>query len=343
MQLIKKIIILSGENGSGLVKLMFYGHKAELKAQFSLADMELGIRIGDHPILQRSFTANKCEWTFEFDYSNEPIIVTVVDPRTKSVVGGGNSICRKLTYTTDGFRFADNQRPQPLEQPTSTAPSSAEQNEPLDADFQESEPMPNDTCAMPQNEACESEGDSGEQPILSEEGSSTQNKEESQPLCPYAEFLKESDDKIAPPVVESEQTFQTLSENSEEKTSEILKKNDGDKKRKKTESSFYYAVKPQIDELFICYPREETIEQLVEDSKWVRINYEKDDYYVVGLLEEEGEVRYICYGVPAEKDIVPPKDIEDLCEYLPLDEKRGYWVMFQDAENGKTLTGNKKA
>ncbi len=49
--------------------------------------------------------------------------------------------------------------------------------------------------------------------------------------------------------------------------------------------TFYQAVKPQIDEMFVCYPNFEPLDRLVPDSKWVKIET-NNDFYVVGLIYE---------------------------------------------------------
>ena len=106
------------------------------------------------------------------------------------------------------------------------------------------------------------------------------------------------------------------------------------------EENFYIAVKPQLDELFICYPKEEKLCSLIPDSSWVKINFKDDEFYVVGLVGKGPD--YICYGIPATYEIEPPKDIMALCSWLPKDkndvEGEGYWIMYQDAITGKTIS-----
>lgn len=107
-----------------------------------------------------------------------------------------------------------------------------------------------------------------------------------------------------------------------------------------TGDNFYLAVKPQLDEMFICYPMETALTDLVPNSKWVRVDTE-DDYYVVGIIYELDEPQYITYGIPGKRDIAPPDDIKGLCEWLPLDignpSGDGYWILYQNAKNGKTV------
>lgn len=110
-------------------------------------------------------------------------------------------------------------------------------------------------------------------------------------------------------------------------------------------NNFYFAIKPQIDEMFICYPEEKILDLTVENSKWVRVDAE-DGYYVVGLLYDEQKPSFICYGVPAYEKFAPPKDIENMCVWLPVDESIaqdkeqkvvGYWMIYQSAQTGEII------
>lgn len=103
-------------------------------------------------------------------------------------------------------------------------------------------------------------------------------------------------------------------------------------------NNFYLSVKPQIDEIFVCYPEEEVLNNLVPNSKWVHINT-PDGYYVVGLILDGDVVSYICYGVPSTDKNTPPIELVDLAVWLPLGENdgKGYWVIYQDAQTGKCL------
>ena len=103
-------------------------------------------------------------------------------------------------------------------------------------------------------------------------------------------------------------------------------------------SNFYLSVKPQLDEIFVCYPEEEVLNGLVPNSRWVRINT-PDGYYVVGLILDGDAVSYICYGVPSTDRNIPPTEIADFAVWLSLGggEGRGYWLIYQDALTGKCL------
>ncbi len=105
--------------------------------------------------------------------------------------------------------------------------------------------------------------------------------------------------------------------------------------------NFYLAVKPQLDELFVCYPEEQNLNATVPNSKWVKVDAD-GGYFVVGLVYDGESVAYVCYGVPAKRKTLPPPEIADACVWLPLDKKmgasvEGYWVVYQNSADGKIL------
>ena len=103
-------------------------------------------------------------------------------------------------------------------------------------------------------------------------------------------------------------------------------------------TNFYLSVKPQLDEIFVCFPECEDLEDVVPNSKWAKIQVE-DGFYVVGLILDGEVVRYISYGVPATKNSCPPSEIRDVAVWLDDGKKegKGYWVIYQDAMTGQCL------
>lgn len=101
--------------------------------------------------------------------------------------------------------------------------------------------------------------------------------------------------------------------------------------------NFYQAVKPQLEEMFVCYPTETRLCERIPNSKWVRVDCE-DCYYVVGVIEELGEALYVCYGIPGREDILPPDEIRNISQFVPVDDDGGIWMLFQDAKTGRCLS-----
>lgn len=104
---------------------------------------------------------------------------------------------------------------------------------------------------------------------------------------------------------------------------------------------YYEKVKGEISSLLAKYPKEEALCRLLPGSAWVRVDFGKDKYYVVGVIGEGSRPKYICYGVPAEKRGEAPAALKNFCSFLPASvfdiDGRGYWMMYQDAETGKSV------
>lgn len=118
-------------------------------------------------------------------------------------------------------------------------------------------------------------------------------------------------------------------------------KTDQELPKQNIKGAFYEEVKTQIGELFSNYPAEDFLTQIIPHSKWVRVDYEKDGhYYVVGLIYDEGFLKYICYGMPGMWE-EKPKEMDGVCQWLPLDKDKpndfGYWLSYQDADTGENL------
>ena len=127
--------------------------------------------------------------------------------------------------------------------------------------------------------------------------------------------------------------------NSENKNAKAL----GVKTNENSEP-FYKLVEEQVESLMHSNPTDETLENLVVDSKWVKIACEEDLSYSLGVIKEEGRVKYICYAIPSTSGFNPPNHLSEFCQWLPLsaneNEKNGFMVMYQNAENGESLKLN---
>ena len=111
---------------------------------------------------------------------------------------------------------------------------------------------------------------------------------------------------------------------------------------KEKSNKFYNEIKGQIDKLFANNPSEEYLQRLLPNSKWVKVNVEdKGDYYVLGLIYEKGQLKYICYGVPGVYQKNAPRQLSGFPVWLPLDESHpegfGYWLTYQDADSGESI------
>lgn len=104
--------------------------------------------------------------------------------------------------------------------------------------------------------------------------------------------------------------------------------------------AFYERMRGEIDNLFSEYPRMDNLESVVENSRWVKIDYGDGCYYVFGIIYGGETPKYLCYGVPAKQNKTPPESMRGMASFIPADgdsSERGFWVMYQDAQTGASL------
>ena len=111
------------------------------------------------------------------------------------------------------------------------------------------------------------------------------------------------------------------------------------------EVNFYSEIKEQLDALFSRYPEETFLNEVIPNSKWIKVDYDDSgEYYVIGLIYENDKIKFISYGVPGQYDIAPPRELAGSAQWLPLDpnkpEDLGYWLSYQDAKNGEAVEVN---
>lgn len=102
--------------------------------------------------------------------------------------------------------------------------------------------------------------------------------------------------------------------------------------------NFYSRMKDEIEKVLSTYPNETALEEMVENSRWVRITYGDEKFYVFGVIFGGGEAQYICYGVPSENPENPPPSLQN-SSFIPAypEGNTGYWVMYQDAKTGASI------
>lgn len=114
-----------------------------------------------------------------------------------------------------------------------------------------------------------------------------------------------------------------------------------EKKKVKTETAepFYKKIEESLAKLFEAHEKDEELTLLIPNSKWARVPVEGDGYYVVGVIENDGVPDIICYGVPDKDSSNPPQNSSDCRQWMELEKGgRGYWMMYQSAMSGVTLT-----
>lgn len=113
-------------------------------------------------------------------------------------------------------------------------------------------------------------------------------------------------------------------------------------KEVKEEKTFFDEIKDQILPLFEKNAREEFLEDIIPNSKWIKVDYEEDgDYYILGLIYEDDKLKYLVYGVPGIYSKTPPNEISGYPVWFPLDKERkesfGYWLSYQDIDTGESV------
>lgn len=108
--------------------------------------------------------------------------------------------------------------------------------------------------------------------------------------------------------------------------------------------NFYALIQPQLDELFERFPHFRELEDLVQNTEWIKVSYSDDgsQHYILGKLFDGAVVTHLCYGIPAPSlSTAPPNSLVDYCQWLPIKldepEGEGYWVMYQNAETGENV------
>lgn len=99
---------------------------------------------------------------------------------------------------------------------------------------------------------------------------------------------------------------------------------------------FYMQIKQKMDQLFSLYPEDKELGSLIPQSRWVTVKGDGGEY-VVGTVGQP--VQFICYGVPDVNGKNPPDAKQECRQWLELEKGgRGYWMMYQSAKDGSTLT-----
>lgn len=100
------------------------------------------------------------------------------------------------------------------------------------------------------------------------------------------------------------------------------------------QDNYYQSVKREIGKVFLQFPPYYPLIRKYRESFFVRIDFPSSEkYFVLGLLQQEGKIRYICYGLPAEKEGFSDKDF-----VFVNNAPTNFWMLFQDADSGQITT-----
>ena len=117
--------------------------------------------------------------------------------------------------------------------------------------------------------------------------------------------------------------------------------NDSDSPNAPTKTPYYYSlIKTQYEDMFNKYPAFDKLSQIIENSKWIMVD-SIDEPYIMGIIYNDNQPQYLCYGVIQERKQTPPVELIDSSQWVPFDINNefgaGAYIMYQSAENGETL------
>lgn len=101
-------------------------------------------------------------------------------------------------------------------------------------------------------------------------------------------------------------------------------------------TNYYQTVKEEIVKVFVQFPPYYPLINKYQGSFFVRVDFPSSErYFVMGVLQKDDNIKYICYGLPAEKQGIADKDFVFI-EHQPT----SFYMLFQDANTGQITTLN---
>lgn len=138
---------------------------------------------------------------------------------------------------------------------------------------------------------------------------------------------------------ETDEEIETIVDNAFE--SEPLEDENTREENKNNKSDFLSSIENQVEELLNSYEEEKALENLIPNSKFVKVNSSGDNFYIFGVIYENNEIKYIVYGLPGEFSVKPDDEYTNYYQWLPLNpenpEGYGYYLMYQDASTGNQI------
>lgn len=321
MALIKKTAVLTDGGAVGYVTVVRVGDEvgAKIVGESFAKGMLAGLKVGGADTVYTKLAGDRTELNFNADFKQTDDISCVILQGDKQVAKTGGKVSVK---DVDGYfnaQTAAAQSAKESKEPSKTARTKAsdEQATPPNAAF--------DDAKEPERVA----------PPKAKPQQQTQKKTSAARAQGHTTAYAPKDGTLYAEEEDAPaRTAAPKTSYSGESEKEFLSKlqNPGNK-------NFYINIKERLDELFVIHPREENLEKVIPESQWVRVRYDGDDYYVVGKLSDGGVVAYLAYGVPGVAEVPPPKIAAEISDWLPMENLsepyKGYWLIFQDASNGK--------
>ena len=109
---------------------------------------------------------------------------------------------------------------------------------------------------------------------------------------------------------------------------------------KEEKQSIIQSLIPQFQYIFENYPKDETLNNLIPNSKFVNIK-ENNQNYSIGAIYDNEEMKYICYATMSAYNSPAPEELGEHYQWLPLNKEDplsdGYYIVFQDANDLKIV------
>ena len=122
---------------------------------------------------------------------------------------------------------------------------------------------------------------------------------------------------------------------------EMFDENLEDNNETDNKKDFLSTIENQVEELLNNYEEEKALENLIPNSKFVKVNSNDENFYIFGVIKEDNQIKYIVYGLPGEYNVKPNDEYKNYYQWLPLNpenpEGYGYYLMYQDAESGNQI------
>lgn len=118
----------------------------------------------------------------------------------------------------------------------------------------------------------------------------------------------------------------------------VEEKIESNESKPQSKLDFYHQVEKTINHLFETKSTDDILESYIEESKFVKVEYEETkDYYSVGVIYENQIPKYICYAFPCQEGSAPPENLAEFAQFLPIGNQKGYYLMYQDAKTGENI------
>lgn len=346
--LVKKTIVLYGKGGQGHLTAVRVGGSTGLKLVLDarVTKLALAFKAGNSPQLDFAVTSAKTEIPLKINLeSQDELSAAIYSEDGSELLSGGKKT--KLVFPKEVFSEASSgsgavSAAADISGAVSESGSSEGNAEEAAAQNRIAESAA-DESASDESAADESAADESATETVSDGDRSA--SEDDTATDAAAEPVYADGENAADVPIDAEYS-KTVTENSKTETQNTKDKDSGGADLRSAFSgfafnkgeNFYVNIRGKLEEIMTINPECKELERLIPDSKWVKVYYDEDEYYVVGILTEEGAVRYLGYGVPGVEGIRPPKEAEELCDFLPSGgEEEGYWIMLQKADNGELI------